>query len=187
MNRKPVSVRAVLAVALLALAATATAQTHYGEQQPSVDDIIKDLGAAGAQDTPVPGTRALRPGAAVSATSAAQPPATASISMQIHFAFNSDAISPSSQTTMNNLALAMKSPELTTRRFAIVGHTDGVGSAEYNQRLSERRAASVQRYLIDNGVPADRLQTSGRGKSQLLNSADPNAAENRRVEVQASG
>ena len=186
MNRKLVFARIALASALSLGAAFAVAQTHYGEKPPAVDDIIKNLGS-GKDATPATGTRALRPGAAVTATATTTAPKTASISMQIQFDFNSDAVSASSQTTMANLAQAMQSPELASRRFLIIGHTDGKGSAQYNQRLSERRAASVKRSLIRDGVPADRLETAGRGKSQLLNGDDPYAAENRRVEVQASG
>ncbi|MBT2744819.1 MULTISPECIES: OmpA family protein [unclassified Lysobacter] len=186
MNRKLVFARIALASALSLGTAFAVAQTHYGDKPPAVDDIIKNLGS-GKDTTPTSGTRALRPGAAVTATATTTAPKTASISMQIQFDFNSDAVSASSQTTMANLAQAMQSPELASRHFLIVGHTDGKGSAQYNQRLSERRAASVKRSLIRDGVPADRLETAGRGKSQLLNGDDPYAAENRRVEVQASG
>lgn len=187
MNGKTHLVRAAAAAAIFALAGTAAAQTHYGDKPPAVDDIIKDLGADASQNRTAEGTRALRLGTAATATAPAEAPKAASISMQIQFDFNSDAISPSSETSVQNLAQAMKAPELAARRFTIIGHTDGVGSAQYNQRLSERRAASVKNYLMRNGVPADRLGTAGRGKSELLNSTDPNAAENRRVEVQASG
>ena len=186
MNRKLVFARIALTSALSLCAAFATAQTNYGDKPPAVDDIIKNLGN-GKDTTPTSGTRALRPGAAVTATATTTPPKAASISMQIQFEFNSDAVSAASQTTMANLAQAMQSPELASRRFLIIGHTDGKGTAQYNQRLSERRAASVKRSLIRDGVPADRLQTAGRGKSQLLNNDAPYAAENRRVEVQASG
>jgi OOP family OmpA-OmpF porin len=196
MNRP--STRAVLAASLLALAIAAHAQqsatpqsTNYGDKPPSVDDIIQGLGDGGTSNAPA--TRALRPGAAVSAnaplTAPAQPaaPRPASISMQIKFDFNSDAISASSQSTVSNLAQAMKSPELASRQFTIVGHTDGKGSAAYNQALSERRAQSVKRELMRGGVPAERLQATGRGMSQLLNTSDPSAGENRRVEIQAKG
>jgi OOP family OmpA-OmpF porin len=48
----------------------------------------------------------------------------------------------------------------------IEGHTDSIGSETYNQRLSERRAESVRRYLVDKGVDASRLETHGYGESQ---------------------
>ena len=45
----------------------------------------------------------------------------------------------------------------------------------------------MRRYLTENGVAASRLKATGKGESQLLNNYDPNAAENRRVEIQATG
>lgn len=188
MYRSTIPSRVVLAAALSLLATLAHGQTNYGNQPPAVDDIIRDLAPSNGAAPPVP-TRALRPGAAVSATSTAPPPTprAASISMQVNFDFNSDAISSSSEQTMNNLAQAMQAPQLASRQFRIVGHTDAKGTADYNQRLSERRAASVKRALVRNGVPAERLETDGRGKSDLLNRDNPNAAENRRVEIQANG
>jgi outer membrane protein OmpA-like peptidoglycan-associated protein len=64
------------------------------------------------------------------------------------------------------------------------GHTDAKGTDEYNQKLSERRAETVKRFLVDSyKISPDLLVTSGYGKTGLKNSADPYAAENRRVEI----
>ncbi|SMC78783.1 OmpA-OmpF porin, OOP family [Moheibacter sediminis] len=52
-------------------------------------------------------------------------------------------------------------------RFYVEGHTDAAGSAQYNQNLSERRAASVVRYLVNKGVPANQLYPVGKGESDL--------------------
>ena len=57
------------------------------------------------------------------------------------------------------------------------------GSLAYNQPLSERRALAVKRELIRQGVPAARLNSAGKGMSELLNANDPYASENRRVEI----
>lgn len=173
---------AVLTVA--AMPGLALAQANFGDQQPSVEAIVDQLKAQ--PDSAVEGvrTRALRPGAAAAATTAA--PKQASISMQIQFAFNSSRIEGGSLQTMENLAAALASPELGDRRFTVVGHTDGVGSAAYNQRLSAARAQSVKSFLVQRGVPGARLTTQGKGYSELLNSADPSAAENRRVEIVAT-
>lgn len=67
----------------------------------------------------------------------------------------------------------------------VVGHTDNTGSAEYNQTLSERRAASVAQVLFNNGVAAGRVRTEGRGLSQPIadNSTDAGRQQNRRVEI----
>jgi OOP family OmpA-OmpF porin len=66
----------------------------------------------------------------------------------------------------------------------IAGHTDSIGGAEYNLRLSERRAASVKQALISNGVAANRLQSVGHGmsKPKADNSTLAGRAINRRVE-----
>src|SRR3546814_8149547 len=109
-----------------------------------------------------------------------------SISLQVQFGFNSSQIEGGSLQTMQNLAAALASPQLQDRSFTVIGHTDGVGSASYNQRLSQRRARSVRDYLVQHGVDAGRLQTVGKGFSDLLNESDPPAAAKRRVEVVAS-
>ena len=85
------------------------------------------------------------------------------------------------------LDLGMSSPQLEGRKFTVIGHTDAKGSDVYNKALSDRRAAAVRAYLMNNGVAASRLKAMGKGESQLLNSDEPDAAENRRVEIQATG
>jgi OOP family OmpA-OmpF porin len=47
----------------------------------------------------------------------------------------------------------------------VTGHTDRIGTAKYNQKLSERRAAAVKTYLVSQGIAGDRIQTSGKGES----------------------
>lgn len=71
----------------------------------------------------------------------------------------------------------------------IVGHTDSSGSDAYNQGLSERRAASVKNFLIEQGVDASIITTSGMGESQPVadNSTKEGRAQNRRVEVSFTG
>ena len=88
---------------------------------------------------------------------------------------------------MATLAQALASPQLEGRKFTVIGHTDASGSAAYNKALSDRRAAAVRRYLTENGVASSRLRAMGKGESQLLNANEPDAGENRRVEIQASG
>ena len=163
---------------------------NFGAETPSVNQIIEQLKGDGADDaTAGVRTRALRPGASSQTTAMpeAAPAAAPSISMQIQFAFGSDQIAESSRRSIDNLAAALKSEELKHKRFTVAGHTDAVGSLEYNMKLSQRRAASVKAYLVSHGVEASRLQTVGKGPTELLNPADPRAAENRRVEIIAAG
>ncbi|MCD9027914.1 OmpA family protein [Luteimonas sp. BDR2-5] len=181
------SVRLVAFVGLLTLSGALCAQSNFGGQEPSVDQIVDQLRARPDDDTIDTGrTRALRPGAAAGATAAPEPAPKASISMQVQFAFNSTRIEGGSQQTMENLATALASPQLQDRSFTIVGHTDAVGSAAYNQRLSQARARSVRDFLVQRGVDASRLRTEGKGFSELVNTADPAADENRRVEIVAT-
>ncbi|MPS27882.1 MAG: OmpA family protein [Alcaligenaceae bacterium] len=165
---------------------------NFGTETPSVNQIIDQLKSGGSDDaTAGVRTRALRPGASSQATAmpeaAPAPAAPAAISMQIQFAFGSDQIAESSRRSIDNLAAALASSELKGRMFTVAGHTDGVGSADYNMRLSQRRAASVKTYLVGHGVDASRLRTVGKGQTELLNPVDPRAAENRRVEIIATG
>ncbi len=71
-------------------------------------------------------------------------------------------------------------------RLEIQGHTDNVGAADANRRLSEARAAAVKQYLVTNhSVPADRLTTSGFGDAKPVadNTTEQGRAQNRRVEL----
>jgi outer membrane protein OmpA-like peptidoglycan-associated protein len=67
----------------------------------------------------------------------------------------------------------------------VIGHTDSVGSDEYNQALSERRASSVAAYLLSQGIAPSKLTSEGKGESQPLadNETDEGRAKNRRVEL----
>jgi outer membrane protein OmpA-like peptidoglycan-associated protein len=67
----------------------------------------------------------------------------------------------------------------------VVGHTDNVGSTDYNQALSERRAAAVAQILLGNGVAATRVGTVGRGYSEPVasNETPGGRAQNRRVAI----
>jgi outer membrane protein OmpA-like peptidoglycan-associated protein len=74
-------------------------------------------------------------------------------------------------------------------RLAVEGHTDSVGSDDYNQQLSERRGASVRADLIEQGMPAASVTSNGFGKTQPVVSNDTAAGrqQNRRVELIISG
>ena len=101
----------------------------------------------------------------------------------ILFDFNSDALKPAARTNLDNLAANLAS--FGDSKLVLVGHTDSVGTAQYNQGLSERRARSVASYLITKGVPSVRVEAAGRGESEPVQSNDTEAGRsaNRRVEV----
>jgi outer membrane protein OmpA-like peptidoglycan-associated protein len=83
--------------------------------------------------------------------------------------------------------LILEHPEL--KKIRVEGHTDNVGSAPYNKDLSERRAASVVRYLAEKGVPRARLDAAGYGFERPVasNATALGRAKNRRVEFRIVG
>jgi outer membrane protein OmpA-like peptidoglycan-associated protein len=112
-------------------------------------------------------------------------PAERSVDMSINFDFNSAKILPDSLPALEQLCIAMKAIQLAHTPFMVEGHTDAQGSASYNFDLSARRAQSVVIYLRANGIDAARLESVGKGFTELLNETDPFAPENRRVRIKA--
>jgi outer membrane protein OmpA-like peptidoglycan-associated protein len=102
-----------------------------------------------------------------------------SIALGITFQYNSAELSFATTQQLTQLGRALASPALKGGVFLIAGHTDAKGSD-----LSQRRADAVKRFLMENfGIPDENLVTVGYGKRQLKNTADPFAAENRRIEI----
>lgn len=113
---------------------------------------------------------------------ATEPPAT--VNLWVNFDFDSIYLSNDARIALDQVARALRGQRLAGKAFIVAGHTDAVGTADYNQLLSERRANAVRDYLSGSGqVAADRLKAEGWGFSRPLNAADPMAAENRRVEI----
>jgi outer membrane protein OmpA-like peptidoglycan-associated protein len=106
------------------------------------------------------------------------------IDLEITFDYNSADISTRSQQAVQALGKALSSEDLKGSTFVVAGHTDGIGGEAYNQDLSERRADSIKRYLIDKyGIAAADLVTVGYGKSKPKDPANPMDPANRRVQV----
>jgi outer membrane protein OmpA-like peptidoglycan-associated protein len=101
----------------------------------------------------------------------------------ILFPFNSTEILPDGRTNLQQLASSLE--KYPNSDILIVGHTDSVGTDAYNNDLSQRRAVAAQSYLQSLGVPATRLQATGKGESEPIQSNDTDAgrAQNRRVEI----
>lgn len=115
---------------------------------------------------------------------AGRPTHQPSINLQVQFSFDSADLLPHGKRQLDELAMALGHRSLSDAGFMLAGHTDRVGDADYNLRLSLARANAVQAYLIDaHRLSPDRLQTMGYGFARLLNPANPTAAINRRVEV----
>jgi len=102
---------------------------------------------------------------------------------QTAFETNSADIKSGFHSTMDKVAEVVVRYGKTT--LTVVGHTDNAGTNEYNQKLSERRALAVARYLEAKEVDSMRLATSGKGEGQPVakNTSEAGRQANRRVEI----
>jgi|SRR5579862_5176463 len=101
----------------------------------------------------------------------------------VNFDFNKSDIRPDSRAVLDEAATVLKDePEV---RISVEGYTDSIGSEEYNERLSVRRADAVFRYLVNHGVAPDRMNVVGYGKTHPVasNETESGRAQNRRVEL----
>ena len=106
------------------------------------------------------------------------------IDLEINFDYNSADISAKSLPSVQALGRALSNAELQGSTFVVAGHTDAAGGEAYNQELSERRAESIKRYLVDKyAITGADLVTVGYGKSKLKDPNQPMAETNRRVQV----
>lgn len=101
----------------------------------------------------------------------------------VNFDFNKARLTPNAKTILDNVSDALAARA--DLKVEVGGHTDSVGSDDYNQRLSEQRADSVVLYLTEKGIDAGRLTAKGYGESQPIasNDTDEGREENRRVEL----
>jgi OOP family OmpA-OmpF porin len=123
-------------------------------------------------------------------------PAVVNLASTELFEFNQAVLTPEARSKLDNEVVA-KLRDLREVRFIIVnGHADRLGSSEYNQRLSEKRADAVRAYLVSRGVDQSKVETLGFGKTlpvkacpdqkdrkQLIECLSPN----RRVVVEVQG
>jgi OOP family OmpA-OmpF porin len=104
----------------------------------------------------------------------------------VNFEFNKASLTLNAKTLLDQVADALLARK--DIKVEIDGHTDGVGSAPYNQKLSEARAASVKKYLEGRGVGRGRMSSKGFGKSMPIadNATDEGREQNRRVELKVT-
>ena len=101
---------------------------------------------------------------------------------KILFGFNQSELNDAAKSNLDKLGnVLQKYPDTD---IEVIGHTDDVGSDNYNQKLSEKRANSVSDYLLMKGINSSRVKIKGMGESdpKVGNDTDSNRAENRRVE-----
>ena len=106
------------------------------------------------------------------------------IDLEIQFDYNSANISKASVASVQALGKALSDPSLKGSTFVVAGHTDAIGGEAFNQDLSERRADTIKRYLVEKfGLNGTDLVTVGYGKTKLKDTANGADPVNRRVQV----
>ena len=171
---------------------------------PSADQIINSLRPSGNMmpggtrgirlaaptneptvQQPAP-SQAQQPHVAANRPAAAPAQSAPTVNLTVNFAHGSAELTPDAVRTLDELGRALASQDLAAYRFRIEGHTDTVGSSNYNRTLSERRAVAVVDYVTRKfGVDPSRLQAIGMGEDGLLVPTPPQTPEprNRRVQV----
>ncbi len=101
----------------------------------------------------------------------------------LYFITGTDELTPESKAELQNVLAALK--ERPQPDVLVIGHTDTVGDLIVNDRLSAQRAETVKGFLIQIGIPAERITTAGRGEREpLVRTADEvDEPRNRRVEI----
>ena len=174
-----------LACLLFVLAtATATASAQEVRQYRQGDAVDPREVAAILGQTPgaAPAIkmRSIRLLGDASPAAAAAP--AAALSLPVQFAFDSADILPAARKQLDALAEGIRLlPD--AKAVVIEGHTDAVGSPQYNEHLSVRRANAVKRYLVaEHRLEAGRLRAVGKGELEPQAGHDSRSAENRRVQ-----
>ena len=110
-----------------------------------------------------------------------------SYSADAFFDFDKAVLKPAGKASLDDLVTKLK--DINLEVIIAVGHTDSVGTDEYNQKLSVRRAEAVKAYLQSKGVESNRVYTEGKGEKQPVadNKTAAGRAKNRRVEIEVVG
>jgi OOP family OmpA-OmpF porin len=189
---KPSKIALALAIAAVTAAGAVSAQTVDNWRNP-FGDVWKNgtrelcwrdnfwtpaTGIPGCDGVPV--AQAEAPVVAPTATKVV-------LNADTFFDFDKSTIKPEGRQILDQVASQVNTLNLET--LIATGHTDSIGTEQYNQGLSERRANSVKSYLIDKGVPADRIYAEGKGETQPVatNKTREGRAQNRRVEIEIVG
>jgi outer membrane protein OmpA-like peptidoglycan-associated protein len=144
--------------------------------------LLDDGAAAGSAPAPLLAAAAVPVAYTATASTDAARPTPSALSLPVQFGFDSADILPAARQQLDALADGIRLlPE--AKSVVIEGHTDAVGSEQYNEQLSQRRAQAVKRYLVAiHRIDPARLHAVGMGEYAPLAGRDPFAPENRRVQ-----
>jgi outer membrane protein OmpA-like peptidoglycan-associated protein len=165
---------AVFAAAVGGVMLVVAAHFAFAADEPTREQIIESLRAKQLTRCP-----RFDP---IAGCGVAQP--ASGIDVEIHFRPASAGLGAAAVSQLETLGATLRKPEHKGAALLVFGHTDASGSDAFNQRLSERRADAVKRFLVARfKLPEDTVTAVGRGETQPKNAADPFAGENRRVQI----
>jgi len=104
------------------------------------------------------------------------------------FTFDKFELRPDAILVLNEVLPILKFDDFRNEEIRIEGHTDSIGSAEYNNALSRQRADAVVNWFVSNGISGSRMTSSGQGEHQPIdtNETEEGRQKNRRVEIKIS-
>jgi len=182
----------------LGLAGNLCWRTGYWTPQMAIIECDPDLVPKPAAPPP-PAAAPAPPPPPAPAPAPPPPPAVQKITLasKALFDFDKAILKPEGKAAIDSEIISKLSSVQKLELVLVTGHTDRIGSQQYNQKLSERRADAVRDYLVSRGVPRDRIETLGMGKTQpvpgvvcdqkALKALIACLAPNRRVEVEVKG
>jgi OmpA-OmpF porin, OOP family len=150
---------------------------------------------APAKPTPAEPARPSTPSSPASPSKPAEParPAPSSVRQSVViqadalFDFDKSVLRPDGKKSIDEALAKIQGTDV--EMVIATGHTDSIGTEQYNQRLSERRAKAVKDYLVSKGIPASKITTIGKGESQPVatNKTKEGRQKNRRVDIEFKG
>ena len=157
--------------------------------------VLPECAGAKAPPSPAAPARPASPAAPASPTapapSARPAPSpvrqTAVIQADALFDFDKSVLRPDGKKNIDDALAKLRGVDL--EMVIATGHTDAIGTDAYNQKLSERRAQAVKDYLVSKGIPASKITTIGKGKTQPVatNKTAEGRQKNRRVDIEFKG
>ena len=130
-----------------------------------------------------PSATAAKPGRNRTIASSAPRAAAGRADLRVSFVTGSTELTDAGRRSADTFIAALSSPSLAGKKFRIEGHTDSVGSRDFNVDLSKRRAQAVVDYLAAKGADRSRFAVTGYGFDKPIAGLDASAGANRRVEV----
>ncbi|SOE48571.1 Outer membrane protein A precursor [plant metagenome] len=193
---KPSKFALALAFAAMTASGAASAQTvdnwrsAFGDVWKNGTNELCWRNAFWTPATGIPGCDGVPVAQAAPAPKPVAPTPTASkvvFNADTFFDFDKATLKPEGRQLLDQVVAQTRSINLET--IIAVGHTDSTGPEAYNQKLSERRAAAVKTYLVQQGVDTNRIYTEGKGELEPVadNKTRQGRAQNRRVEIEIVG